>query len=142
MKKSEESKARKLFEKTKQRAGTLIQNPAKTKQIIEQAQEKSEERQGPLSKVWNELQLMFQMVRDWVKGDYQKAPKGSIVAIFGGVLYFVMPLDAIPDFIPVAGLIDDVYIINLVIKQVNSDLQTYKRWLAKEPNKKHQPLNN
>ncbi|UOQ94466.1 YkvA family protein [Halobacillus shinanisalinarum] len=141
MKKAEKNKAGKLFEKLKKRAGTLVQNPAKTKQIIEQAQEKSEEHQGPLSKVWEELQLMFQMVRDWARGDYQKAPKGSIVAIVGGVLYFVIPLDVLPDFIPVAGLIDDVYIINLVIKQVNSDLQAYKRWLAKEP-KKHSPLNN
>ncbi|GGF30729.1 hypothetical protein GCM10010954_32350 [Halobacillus andaensis] len=126
----EKGKARRIFENLKDRAQNLINNPEKTKDVIQQARDKSFKNEGPLSEVWHELQLMFNMVRDWVRGDYRKAPRGSIIAILGGILYLLMPLDAIPDFIPVAGLIDDVYILNLVIKQVRSDIDDYKAWLS------------
>ncbi|MCP3028036.1 YkvA family protein [Halobacillus sp. A5] len=130
MKKSEQGKARRIFEQLKKRARKLIQNPDRTKDIIQQARDKSFKNEGPLSEVWHELQLMFNMVRDWIRGEYQHAPKGSIIAILGGILYLLMPFDAIPDFIPVAGLIDDVYILNLVIKQVRSDIDDYREWLS------------
>ncbi|MCP3031509.1 DUF1232 domain-containing protein [Halobacillus sp. A1] len=132
MKKSKKGKARRIFEKLKGRAGKIITNPQKTKEVIDQARNKSFNNKGPLSEVWHELQLMFNMVRDWIRGDYRNAPVGSIIAIIGGLLYLIMPFDAIPDFIPVAGLIDDVYILNLVIKQVRADLNDYKVWVGEE----------
>ncbi|MFC7321807.1 YkvA family protein [Halobacillus campisalis] len=132
MKKSKKGKARRIFEKLKGRAGKIITNPQKTKEVIDQARNKSSNNKGPLSEVWHELQLMFNMVRDWIRGDYRNAPVGSIIAIIGGLLYLIMPFDAIPDFIPVAGLIDDVYILNLVIKQVRADLNDYKVWVGED----------
>ncbi|WP_431804060.1 YkvA family protein [Halobacillus andaensis] len=132
MKKSEEGKALRIFERLKNRAQRIIKNPEKTNDVIQQAREKSFKNEGPLSEVWHELQLMFNMVKDWRKGSYRKVPKGSIIAILGGILYLLIPFDAIPDFIPVAGLIDDVYILNLVIKQVRSDIDDYREWISSQ----------
>jgi len=63
-----------------------------------------------------------------LKGEYKEIPGGSIIAILGALIYFVSPIDVIPDFILGAGLIDDAFLIGLVIKQIRSDLNKYQAW--------------
>ncbi|MGE5628333.1 MAG: YkvA family protein [Solirubrobacterales bacterium] len=81
----------------------------------------------PLREVQDKLQLLFSVTIDWIKGNYEKLPLGSMIAIFIAIIYFVSPIDIIPDFLP-AGLIDDAFIISLVTKQIASDLERYKTW--------------
>jgi uncharacterized membrane protein YkvA (DUF1232 family) len=45
--------------------------------------------------------------------------------IIGALLYFMMPIDLIPDFIPVTGLADDISIILLVFSSINSDIEAF-----------------
>ncbi|UOQ45628.1 YkvA family protein [Halobacillus salinarum] len=132
MEKQKKKKAKKLYYKMKDRAEELIRNPQQTKDMIDAARKKSERNKGPLSNVWKEIHLMFSLIREWRNGSYTKVPTGSIVAIVGAILYFISPIDAIPDFIPVAGFLDDIYIVKLVINQVESDLQNYRSWLGEQ----------
>lgn len=86
-----------------------------------------EKKKGPLEEIWDNIQLLFGMVKDWISGEYKEIPVGSIVVIIMGLLYFVSPVDIIPDFIP-GGLVDDALVLGLVIKQVKSDIEKYKAW--------------
>lgn len=45
--------------------------------------------------------------------------------IIGSLLYFLMPLDLIPDFIPVTGFADDISIIFLVFNSINEDIEAF-----------------
>lgn len=99
----------------------------KTEELLNEAIKKANKK-GPLKEIWDNVQLLFGIVRDWISGDYKDIPIGSIIAIIIGLLYFVSPIDIIPDFLP-GGLIDDAAVLGLVIKQVKSDLDKYKEWL-------------
>lgn len=44
----------------------------------------------------------------------------------GAVIYFVTPIDAIADFIPVLGWMDDAAVFTLVINQIRAELDRYK----------------
>jgi uncharacterized membrane protein YkvA (DUF1232 family) len=44
------------------------------------------------------------------------------------VIYFVSPIDFIPDFIPVAGFIDDALVVSLALNQVKADLDAFMAW--------------
>lgn len=124
----DQKKAEQQYEKAKNKAQELIDDPEKAKKVFNDAIKKADSAKGPLEKVWQDLQLMFGIVRDWFKGEYKEIPVGSIIAILGALIYFVSPIDLIPDFIPGVGYIDDVFILGLVISQIRADLNKYKLW--------------
>lgn len=68
------------------------------------------------------------LVRSYVKGDYKDVPVGSVVAILGSLVYFFSPADLIPDVVPIAGYIDDAFVIDACFKLVKSDVDEYIRW--------------
>ena len=53
----------------------------------------------------------------------------TCIAVASGV-YSVRntPLDAIPDFIPIVGLLDDAAVIAFVLRAVQTDIQNFKDW--------------
>lgn len=68
------------------------------------------------------------LVRSYVKKEYTDVPVGSVVAILGSLVYFFSPVDLIPDVIPIAGYIDDAFVIDACFKLVKSDVDEYSRW--------------
>lgn len=83
---------------------------------------------GPLGKFWSDLKLLFELVNDYRKGEYREIPWTSIAAIIGALLYVLSPIDLIPDFIPVIGLLDDAAVVALCLRAIDGDLQAYKKW--------------
>ena len=77
--------------------------------------------------------LFASLVRDYVKKEYREIPVGSIVAIIAALLYFVSPIDILPDFIPGLGYIDDTAILAFSFMNMKSDLDRYRRWKQNRP---------
>lgn len=102
----------------------------KTQKLVNDAIKKAKKK-GPLEEIWDNIQLLFQLVKDWSTGKYTQIPVKSIIAIIIGLLYFVSPVDLIPDFLP-GGLIDDAFVLGLIIKQIKTDLDEYKECLERE----------
>lgn len=123
---------KKRFSKSKTKASVLIDDKEKVKKKIDEAFKKANVNKPDLQSIWTQIELLFSLVKDYINGTYKDIPKKSIVAIVAGILYFLSPADLIPDFLLGFGLIDDVFIIGLVIKQVKKDLENYQDWKVKE----------
>jgi uncharacterized membrane protein YkvA (DUF1232 family) len=121
-------KAARELEKAKNKAQRLMEDPEKAQKVLAKAVKLSNKAKGPFGNAWENIQLMFGIIHDWFSGRYREIPGGSILAILGAIIYFVSPIDMIPDFIPIVGYLDDAFIMGLVIKQIGADLQTYKAW--------------
>jgi len=48
--------------------------------------------------------------------------------IGGGLLYFIVPLDLIADYIPVIGLLDDFAVLSLIINSMQTELAEYRKF--------------
>jgi uncharacterized membrane protein YkvA (DUF1232 family) len=48
----------------------------------------------------------------------QRVPRRNRIALAALGLYLVMPFDVIPDFVPVAGYLDDAILVVLVLRSV------------------------
>lgn len=76
-----------------------------------------------------------ELVRDWSNGAYRVIPKTSIMKIIVAIIYFVMPIDMIPDFILGTGLLDDATVISFLLASLKSDLDKYKSYKEKNEEK-------
>jgi len=83
---------------------------------------------GKMAKIWEDLKLMIALVIDYSKGEYTEVPWNTVAAVTGAVIYFISPIDVIPDVIPVIGYIDDAYVISLALDFVGDDLKKYATW--------------
>jgi len=117
-----------FFKKSENKASVILKDKSKASDTIKEALGKAVTNKGQLEGVWAKVVLLFAVAKDYVNGEYTEIPKRSIVAILGGLIYFLSPIDVVPDFVPVLGFIDDVFVLNLVYKQVLKDLEKYKIW--------------
>ena len=89
-----------------------------------------------LYSVKDHLTLMGNYIRDVAAGRYKGYSKGNLTLIVAAVLYVVSPLDIIPDFLIVAGLIDDAAIIAWAFNEMNKELTKYQESIKKEEGEK------
>ena len=123
---NQRQKMRQRGEKSTLKAKNVLQSKGQTVALFSKAMEKSETIQGV--PVLKEVSLMFNMVVDYMQGNYKEVPFGTIIGVTAAVIYFVSPVDFIPDFIPGLGQMDDVGAIMLAIKYAKKDLTAYEIW--------------
>jgi len=68
------------------------------------------------------------MVRAYMNGDYREIPWKNLLYITAGIVYFVTPLDLIPDFIPLTGFMDDLTVLMWVFNSVRSSIDDFEEW--------------
>lgn len=72
--------------------------------------------------------VMASLLRDYSTRKYLDMPIGTMTAVISALVYFVSPIDIIPDTIPFFGLLDDAAVVAACLKMVESDIEEYKRW--------------
>lgn len=111
------------------KAEAIIHDPDRFKNLLKDTREVLEERgSGPLKDIMDKLKLFLAMMNDYRSGSYTELPLRTVLSIGGALLYLISPADIIPDFIPLVGMIDDIFVINLVWNQLKKDLDKYSLW--------------
>ncbi|MFO0776603.1 MAG: YkvA family protein [Nitrospira sp.] len=78
--------------------------------------------------LWADLPLLFRLLNAWKQGNYRGLSVRTVASIAVAVLYILSPVDAIPDFIPGIGLIDDAAILALLLHSLGQDLAAFRVW--------------
>jgi uncharacterized membrane protein YkvA (DUF1232 family) len=115
----------KSFQKAMRKAAGIASNPDKLSSLIGSVSEKlsdMDENKKRVSGFFDKVRTMLRMLRAYINGEYREIPWRSLLMIIGSLIYFLMPLDLIPDFIPVTGFADDISIIFLVFSSINEDI--------------------
>ncbi len=74
------------------------------------------------------IKTLIEMVKAYCCKIYTVVPKNTIVSISFALIYVVTPVDAIPDNIPGIGYVDDIAVVERVLKSTNRDIEDYKEW--------------
>ena len=83
-----------------------------------------------LESLFGLVNTFIRMLSAHLKGTFQETPWRTLALVVAGLLYFVNPFDLVPDFIPVAGLLDDLTFLLLVLKSIRKDVNLFQEWEA------------
>ncbi len=111
------------------RAGEIVGSPARLQKVAKQATAKMIQRGGAsLASAQEQLRTLVDLVSAYVHGDYREISATTLVSVVAALLYFIAPLDALPDFLFGWGLLDDAAVISYVSAQVRTELEAFKQW--------------
>ncbi len=114
-------------------AKSYAKDPEQLRNLFEQARRKIRDMpRGPFSDMWAYLLAMIRLIRAYHAGTYRDIPAPRLLIVVSAMIYFVSPLDVIPDWIPVLGYIDDAIIVGLALKTVRDDLDAFMEWETAE----------
>ncbi|WP_462247990.1 YkvA family protein [Ekhidna sp.] len=126
-------KTKKIWEKAKETASssdqirtTLTAAGKKIRRVAENSEE--------LKDLKSKLQILIKMAQSHISGAYRAFPVSSIILIVFALLYFVTPIDLIPDFIPALGFADDASVVYLIVKKLNKDIVHFQEWERNQAN--------
>jgi uncharacterized membrane protein YkvA (DUF1232 family) len=115
------------LEDNKQGAESILTDKDKVQSFLNKVLEKAG-KVPALGQYLEEIPLLCNMVLDYIKKRYDKFPRTSIITITAALLYFLSPVDILPDFVVGLGFIDDAFIIKLALDGVHHDISEYKKW--------------
>ena len=113
------------------KANIIINDDKKLKKLIEDVLKKLKElsnNKKTSEKLNNYLRLFIRMINAYTSKEYTYVTWKTICLLVAGLIYFIYPIDLIPDFIPVAGIIDDVALIAWIYDSIKEDIDNFLEW--------------
>ena len=119
------------YTKTLKKAKSVLDNPRRVSKLIETSRKKisnldlgEEEFKGILGTI----KTFIRMLRAFRSGTYTEIPWLTVLAVVGALIYFITPIDLLPDFIPVTGYLDDFSLILIVYNRFKGDIIAFQAW--------------
>lgn len=117
------------------RAKALLGSPEKLSRLLRQAAARLDRTAGASGRfgaLRTDLADLIDLLRAWAAGEYKGVSAGFVVTILAAVVYFVTPLDAVFDYIPVAGLLDDAAVIAFALRSTRDTLDAFRQWRGEQ----------
>ena len=119
------------YKRAKNAVASLLESPQKLLALVEKATRKNEQTVGNSSLVGqsvDSLKVLIRLIAAYARGDYRLIGIDNLVLIISAVVYFVMPLDALPDFIAILGLTDDAALLAWTWSRVKLEVEKFMAW--------------
>ncbi len=127
----DDTKSREVLGKSTRKAEEVLQDPDRVERFLQGLERKIRGVPFVGGKL-ADVTVLASLARAYVRKEYTAIPFGSIAAIVGALIYFVSPIDVIPDFIPGLGHIDDAAVIAVCWKMAYRDIEKYIKWRKAE----------
>lgn len=83
---------------------------------------------SPVFKQFSEkVRELFELFKDGINGTYRLHPV-TFGTVGAGLLYFIIPTDMLPDFIPLVGFIDDMAVLTMIANSLQTEMEMYRKW--------------
>jgi uncharacterized membrane protein YkvA (DUF1232 family) len=78
--------------------------------------------------VKDKFSILGRLIRAYALGRYRDVPWKTFVIILAAVIYFLNPIDLLPDLIPLTGLTDDFGVLLWVYGSVITEIDKFLTW--------------
>jgi len=118
-----------LFKTLTYRASGVLGKPKMLFKLAQKALVKAEKEDSfkSIAKgAFSSLNTLVALIKAYSNGSYRGVSKQNMILIVAAILYFITPIDLVPDFIPLFGWLDDITIMSWVIKTVGDELAKFQ----------------
>ena len=81
-----------------------------------------------VSSAKEKFSVLGRLVKAYATGHYRDIPWKTILLIVAALIYFISPIDLVPDLIPITGLTDDFGILLWVYNSVSTEIDKFLTW--------------
>jgi uncharacterized membrane protein YkvA (DUF1232 family) len=120
-----------IFHLLVRRASGLLGKPVKVGLLLKEAYDKLIDVKSPKSGISQVKEVFFtfiRLVRAYINGSYRQVPKRAMILGLATLLYLVLPIDIIPDFLPLIGYSDDLSVIAWFVTTFQSEITRFRSW--------------
>ena len=118
-----------FFNRSRVKAGRYARNSKSMFGLIQQVLSKSKTvADGEGIGFREKIGLISRLVKAYAAGEYRQLPTKTLLITLATLIYFVSPLDFIPDVLPILGFADDIALIVWLYNSLNTDLDNFREW--------------
>lgn len=113
------------------RATKLLGSPFKIVTILNETANKladEESKDNKFKQLFEVALTMVRLVRNYASGEYRDIKNSTIISGLAVLLYVLSPIDLIPDFIPVAGFLDDLSLVSWFVGKFQGEILRFREW--------------
>ena len=88
---------------------------------------------GVFDVIREKIIILGSLIKSYATGEYREIELPNLLKIIAGFIYFILPIDIIPDFLPFIGLTDDVALFMFIISSIDGELVRFEQWNKNKP---------
>lgn len=118
--------------KQKKKAERLLKNKERTQKVLSKAKWLCDMLCNLpfIGKLFDGVTTLCELIMDYSQGFYNRIPLATVISLLAAIIYFVSPVDLLPDTLPFIGVLDDAAILYGVTMAAKNDIESYKSWKA------------
>ncbi len=118
------------YDRSKALARDYLMHPDRVSDLIARAEQKSSSttQSSALAECRASLATGCRLIKAYATGQYKEIPWESLTLIAASLLYFIMPLDFVPDILFALGFIDDAALLAWTFKALKGDVDRFAAW--------------
>ena len=121
-----EERAAKAIDRRREKADAILSDTGETEELLKKTDQKIEKQKNLT--LLRQIPKMGRMLKSFIRKEYTEVPVGTLGAIAASLLYFVSPVDILPDFSPFLGYVDDAAVVALCVNLCQYDLSKFEEW--------------
>ncbi len=122
------SPQRRAFALAEKAARSVVRRRFRLVRLTKSAYTKLERHESALARVARDLRSLVRLAMAWAKQDYRRLPWKSVVYVVAALIYFVNPVDLIPDVLTGIGFVADAAVVAAVVRSIADDLAAFRQW--------------
>ncbi|MCK8492504.1 MULTISPECIES: YkvA family protein [Spirosoma] len=81
----------------------------------------------------DQLGVVTRLLKAYASGEYRQLPWKTLIRMIAVLIYFVSPIDILPDFLPIIGLTDDIALMLWLFSGIKDDIEKFRYWESTVP---------
>ena len=118
-----------FFKRANVGAASYARNSRSIFELVREALAKSGTLSGAnFSTFRDQVGIVARLLRAYASGEYRQLPWKTLLRIIAVMIYFVSPIDILPDFLPIVGLTDDIALMLWLFSGIKDDIEKFREW--------------